>query len=395
MTIFKRLGVTIIRDDAQTSMTITGVGLNGLKASDSVLDVGNSGTAIRLITGVLAAQNFNSTITGDSSIQSRPMKRIIDPLHQMGAQINGVNTENNIVPPLKITGGKPLSGITYDMPVASAQVKSAILLAGLWANGTTTVKEPEVCRDHTERMFQEFGVDLVSQEGVITLTPPQKLETRQTEFIIPSDISSAAFFAVLGCCAPGLEIKMTNIGNNPTRNRVLKVLNEMGASLDLEPLNDQAEPMVNITARGSKLNNITVNSEDIPIIIDEIPILAVAALFGDGPFTVRNAEELRVKESDRIAAISGIIKGIGAGWKEYEDGFTITPAVEEVNGERVYSYHSFELDSHDDHRIAMSGVVAALISGVSATIKNCENINTSFPNFMEILADLRVEFKIS
>jgi len=281
------------------------------------------------------------------------------------------------------------------MPVASAQVKSAILLAGLWAKGQTQVREPEVCRDHTERMLQEFGVEVEHKNDLITLSTPAKLYTSHSEFIIPSDISSAAFFVVLGCCCPDLEIKMENIGNNPTRNRIVKVLKEMNASLNLESVSDQAEPMANITAHGSDLKNIAVSEEDIPIIIDEIPILAVAALFGEGRFTVRNAEELRVKESDRIAAISGIIKGIGAGWEEYDDGFTVTPAVEVVNGKRQLKYHDFELDSHGDHRIAMSGIVAALAAGVSATIKDCENINTSFPNFLDLLNELNVQFRVS
>jgi 3-phosphoshikimate 1-carboxyvinyltransferase len=375
LTIFQQLGVPIQRDGA--TVMITGVGLNGLNAPANILDTGNSGTGIRLITGVLAGQSFSSRITGDASIQRRPMKRIISPLKDMGARISGKTIEgkSDIYPQLDIEGGV-LHGIRYRLPVASAQVKSAVLLAGLFANSPTVVEEPELCRDHTERLMQGFGGHLTRHGDEIHLIPGRLANpTPDTPIRVPSDFSSSAFFLVLG--ALRVPITMTGIGMNPTRNTLMDVLIRMGAAVTVtDAAGDAFEPHATLTVSPSSMHNVDVNGAEIPFLIDEIPILAVAALFSHGTLKVRDAAELRVKESDRIAAIAMVVRAMGGQIVEYEDGFDVSGPV---------AIQSFDIDSHGDHRIAMSAIIGAVASGVSATIRNCECIRTSFPNFFDIL----------
>lgn len=373
--IFQALGVTIQTSPGEHKMTITGVGLHGLKSPTETLDVGNSGTGIRLISGVLAGQSFPTEITGDASIQKRPMKRIVDPLSQMGATLTG-NGTTDIYPPLKIQGKTPLNAIHYHSPVASAQVKSAVLLAGLYADGPVTVTEPSQSRDHTERMMKAYGVSI---DGT-TMQPPQKLTPPSTEPLwIPSDFSSAAFFIVLALLVPNTDLTLTGIGLNPTRATLIDILKEMGGDITVTPTEKNTlEPYGNIRIKTSRLHNITVPENVIPFIIDEIPILAVAGLFASGTLVVRGAKELRIKESDRIHGIIDLAMSIGGNIVELEDGFDLTGVRRPLD---------FSLHSKGDHRLAMSGIIAALAGKVDATILDCECINTSFPNFLEILGE--------
>ncbi|NDC82103.1 3-phosphoshikimate 1-carboxyvinyltransferase [bacterium] len=374
--IFRNLGVSIERSG--DTVTVHGVGLYGLKSPGHHLDVGNSGTGIRLITGVLAGLPFDTTISGDSSIQNRPMRRIVSPLREMGAKIDGQSRpgKSDIYPPLTVLASDKLRGINYTLPVASAQVKSAILLAGMFADSPTTIHEPEPCRDHTERMMSGFGMALTSHQGTVTLTPSHPKNPNPTVPIqIPADFSSAAFFMVLGAIATPL--RLTSIGLNHTRDTLLHVLIRMGANITVENRGgDDFEPYGDILVSPSQLQNTEIRATEIPFIIDEIPILAVAAMNANGTLRVRNATELRVKESDRISAIVSIVSAMGGTIREYDDGF-------EIDGKTAIK--SFTADSRGDHRIAMSAIIGAVAAGVDATIKDCDCINTSFPNFFSVL----------
>lgn len=385
--IFRMLGIVIKADKLQRKVEIQGNGLDGLMAPEEPLYVGNSGTGIRLISGVLAGQPFSSVITGDDSICRRPMKRVTLPLEKMGARIQGEERNGDVYPPLKITGGKPLKPIRYALPMASAQVKSAVLLAGLFADGQTEVSEPSICRDHTERIMAAFGVP-VQREGLKTtlngLTQPV---VPASSIFIPSDFSSAAFFIVLGliCGESGWMIR--HVGLNPTRNKLLDVLKEMGATLTVSNVKgEDGEPYGDIHVMISHFNNIAVDPQYVPVIIDEFPILAVAALFGEGTLRVTDAAELRVKESDRIHHIAQLVKAIGGHVHERPDGFDMTPGNE---------YRHFDIDSAGDHRIAMAAIVAAIASGKGGVIRNCEYISTSFPNFFEILDHLNIIYSLT
>jgi 3-phosphoshikimate 1-carboxyvinyltransferase len=379
ITIFQDLGVTITTDPINHHMTITGVGLQGLKQPQKVLDVGNSGTGIRLISGVLAGQTFTSQITGDASIQKRPMKRIADPLSQMGATIIGETA------PLKIIGKKPLNSIQYNSPVASAQVKSSILFAGLYADGPTTVTEPQLSRDHTERFMKAYGINLHQENLTVTITPPYKLTPPSTEPIpIPSDFSSAAFWIVFSLITPNTELELTNIGLNPTRATLLEILQKMGGNIEVIPDQNQLEPTGTIRVKTSHLTNIPIKKDWIPFIIDEIPILAVAGLFADGTLSIRNAKELRVKESDRIQGIINLVQAIGGTIQETEDGFDLSPLINPKN---------FTMNSLGDHRLAMSAFIAALAAGVEAEIQDVACIQTSFPNFFQIAKECEIDFQ--
>ena len=378
--IFKQLQVPLSWDVQTETLSIQGVGLRGLKAPTQILDTGNSGTGIRLISGILSAQNFDASLTGDSSIQKRPMKRIITPLSQMGATITGQSLPNsdNIFPPLSITGKKELQSTTYTLPVASAQVKSAVLLASLYANGQTTVIEPEKCRDHTERLLEYFGAPITVDGTTIRCSSPDKLVNPSTTPItIPSDISSAAFFIVLGLIRPNTELTLHNIGLNPTRAAIIDMLQAMGGDITITPNTDNPlEPMGTLVVKTSSLTNCDIKPEWIPFLIDEIPILAIAALHAKGTFTLKNAEELRVKESDRIQTVVALIQAMGCTITETPDGFILP-------GEQTIQ--PFTADSHGDHRIAMSGIIGSLGSGVKAEVKNTDCINTSFPTFFTLI----------
>jgi len=384
--IFSQLGVPIRLDETTRTVTVSGVGLGGLQAPSSDLDVGNSGTGIRLITGVLAAQSFQTVISGDASIEKRPMKRIVGPLSEMGASIEGRSLEGKpeLFPPLTIHPVETLSSIEYELPVASAQVKSAILLASLYCEGATTIIEPEKCRDHTETMLAYFGADLQLEGKNIRCSGKSALSNPSSApLFIPSDFSSAAFFIALGLIAQDVRFTLSGIGLNPTRSALLEVFQKMGANLQIKNLNtSQFEPFGDIEVQSSNLTNIEVPQDLIPFIIDEIPILAVVSLFAKGTLKIRNAKELRVKESDRIHTISEMIQAMGGNFKEFEDGFEI---------EGPCSIRPFEAQSHGDHRIAMSAIIASTAAQVEATIYNCNCIKTSFPSFFEILASLELK----
>ena len=400
--IFQQLGVSINYQKQTGCVDINGVGLHGLKAPKTQLNVGNSGTAIRLISGILAGQSFNSTLTGDASIQTRPMKRIILPLTQMGAKITGNDLHNEKCPPLHITG-TALQGITYELPIASAQVKSCILLAGLFANGKTTVIETKATRDHTEIMLKGMGVDikqipLKSQGRSITVIPPKTLSYRNHQTLtIPADFSSAAFLIVLALITK-IDLTLHNINLNPTRSSLLNVLEGFGipvketsditeffdgilikrsASTLGEPAGD-----IRINITNTLLKNGTVPTELIPLIIDEIPILAIYGLFALGTLTVAEAEELRVKESDRIATIVAMISKLGGNITETSAGFYL-----QGNPDHTVSDHVC-IDPKFDHRIAMAAIIASVASQTPIQLLDSECIETSFPNFMDIIQQL-------
>ena len=356
----------------QKKINIKGVGLKGLKKPKEILDVGNSGTTIRLMCGILAGQDFNSIITGDSSIRNRPMDRIIMPLRQMEGIIYG--TEKGSYAPLRIQGNK-LKAINYKMPIASAQVKSAILLASIYANGTTSIFETQKSRDHTERMLSYMGANIEQDGSFVFSSPVDKLYAR--EIYIPGDISSASFFLVLGTVAQDAEIIIKNVGLNPTRTGIVDVLKRMGANIKISNrriLNK--EPAGDIRVTSSVLRGIEIGGNIIPRLIDEIPIIAVAAAFAKGITVIRNAEELKVKESNRITAIVTELKKIGADIKETGDGMIIRGA-ENLQGGETKSYN--------DHRIAMALAIAGLLSKEGTTIDDPQCVTVSFPNFFDIL----------
>ncbi|HET8696667.1 MAG TPA: 3-phosphoshikimate 1-carboxyvinyltransferase [Gammaproteobacteria bacterium] len=368
------LGVRIRK--TANELRVEGVGPHGLRAPSGVLDLGNSGTAIRLLTGLLAGQPFAAELTRDASLRSRPMERVASPLREMGADI--ATTDGK--PPIKLAGGATLHGIHYTLPMASAQVKSALLLAGLFAEGATTVRSPGPSRDHTERMLQSMGVQLeIAEEGAghrVTLAGPAALRGR--EISVPGDFSSAAFFIVAGClgAADGLLIK--NVGVNPTRVGLLEILREMGADIELEAQRRLgAEPVADIFVRQSALRGIEVRPELVPLAIDEFPILFAAAAGARGPTTVRGADELRKKETDRIAVMAQGLAALGVGVEERPDGLTVTPAGKLRGG---------TVDSRGDHRIAMSFAVASLLAKAPIEILNTAEVATSFPRFLDAAA---------
>lgn len=370
---FRAMGVAI---DTQEDgvVVVEGVGLHGLSGSKEPLDMGNSGTSIRLLSGLLAGQNFSSELVGDRSLSVRPMSRVIKPLAQMGADISA--TTNNTAP-LKINPSKQLQAIHYDLPVASAQVKSAILLAGLYANGETSVKEPEVTRDHTERMLRGFGYSVAVQGDRISLAGGGVLHG--TEIDVPADISSAAFFMVAASIVPDADILLEHVGINPTRTGVIDILKLMGARIDLEnPREVGGEPVADIRVRSAKLHGIKIPSELVPLAIDEFPVVFVAAAVAAGTTTLRDAAELRVKESDRIQVMADGLIACGIDCEVLEDGIIIAGG--QLSGGKVHSRH--------DHRIAMAFAVAGLCSNEPIVIQDCANVSTSFPGFLALASGL-------
>jgi 3-phosphoshikimate 1-carboxyvinyltransferase len=369
--VFREMGVQF--DETQEHLMVHGVGLNGLKAPTKSLDFGNSGTSVRLMAGLLAAQNFDSTLTGDASLSQRPMQRIIEPLMKMGAKLQ--YSEQGTLP-INITGGNTLKAISYQMPVASAQLKSCLLLAGLYASGKTTICEPSITRDHTERMLLEFGGDIRIEENCFEIQAG-KLEAK--EIVVPGDISSAAFLIVAASICPGSDLILKNVGFNPTRNAVVEILSMMGADIQVDIQNDRGvEPVADIRVQYSQLNGIKIPSSLVPIAIDEFPIIMIAAACARGETVLTNAGELRVKESDRIDAIaSGLIK-LGIDVITREDGMTVTGGI--LRGGIV--------DSHGDHRIAMAFAIAASIAKEPVKILDCMNVNTSFPAFIEVATSI-------
>ncbi len=369
----RALGVNIERPHA-TQALIQGVGMRGLRAAGQPLDMGNAGTAMRLFTGLLAAQNFSSQLIGDASLMKRPMERVAEPLRQMGAD---VRTRNG-TPPVDIGGGRALHGIDYQMPIASAQVKSAVLLAALYAPGPTTVNAPAVSRDHSERMLKSCGVQIVTEGLRTTLHPPQRLMSQK--ITVPGDFSSAAFFIVAGLLAASPEgLLLQNVGMNPTRTGLLDILRGMGA--DIEILNARAsgaEPVADLRIRPSLLRGIAVPRGLISLAIDELPVLFIAAACAQGETTVTGAEELRVKESDRIAAMSKGLTALGVAHTPLADGMRI----EGRGPGRAFT--SGVVDSFGDHRIAMSFAIASLRAAGPIEIHDVANVATSFPGFVPL-----------
>ena len=369
---FKKMGVSI--DVSEQEVVVHGVGLHGLKAPDELLYTGNSGTTTRLLCGILAGQPFSSTVNGDASIQKRPMGRIMKPLREMGADISG--KDGNLCP-LPIHPA-PLHGIRYTMPVASAQLKSAILLAGLFADSPTAVVEPAPSRDHTERMLRGLGAQVVSNGTEITLTPPKTLHAVNVE--VPGDISSAAYFLVAGLILPDSDIVIRNVGINPTRTGILDALEAMGANI--ERLNERGtvEPICDLRVRSSHLHGTTICGDMIPRLIDEIPVLAVAAAFAEGETVIRDAQELKVKESNRIATMTAELSKTGADVRETEDGMII------CGGKPL---HGADFASYADHRVAMSMAVCALACEGDSSIDDPDCVAISYPTFFETLDALK------
>lgn len=376
LTCLQGLGVDIKKDGHE--VYIKGKGLNGLKEPETVLYCGNSGTTMRLLTGLCASYPFFTVLSGDNSLNKRPMKRVIAPLAMMGAEIMGRN--NGSYPPLAVKGNH-LKGIKYELPVASAQVKSALLLAGLNAEGKTVISEPSKSRDHTERMLKAMGADLEVEGLNITLYPGRELSAQ--EFLVPGDISSAAFFMVAASLVPDSEVLIREVGINPTRSGIIEVLEKMGASIKLENSKTVGgEPAADIVVKASHLKAIDIEGEIIPRLIDELPVIAVAMAAAEGISTVRGAEELRVKETDRIKAIVSGLGRMGVKVTELEDGFIIEGNRENIRGA--------EVDSYDDHRIAMSLAVMGLIAEGETFIDGAEAVNISFPAFWDIIEKISV-----
>ncbi|MGB0466393.1 MAG: bifunctional prephenate dehydrogenase/3-phosphoshikimate 1-carboxyvinyltransferase [Pontibacterium sp.] len=366
---FRDMGVVIEGPD-QGEVRIHGVGLQGLKPPPGPLYVGNSGTTIRLLSGILAGQSFDTELSGDASLSKRPMERVAKPLREMGAHID---TGEGGRPPLKIKGGCELSGISYDMPMASAQVKSCLMLAGLYAKGSTKVTEPAPTRDHTERMLQGFGYAVEKNGSEVTVTSGGKLSAANID--VPADISSATFFLVAAAITPGSDLTLQHVGINPTRVGVLNILRLMGANIEL--LNERevgGEPVADMHIRYAPLKGIQVPEDQVPLAIDEFPALFIAATCAEGETVVTGAEELRVKESDRIQVMVDGLKALGADIEGTADGAVIRGG--QLSGGEVFA--------HGDHRIAMSFSIAALRSNGEIKINDCANVATSFPTFVEL-----------
>lgn len=364
---FKKLGAPI--SDDGTTITVTGVGFSGLKKSQSDIDVGNSGTTIRLMMGILAGQNFTTTLFGDDSLNKRPMQRVMTPLQQMGATLTGKASSE--FPPITIQGTKELLAIDYQMPVASAQVKSAIIFAALQAKGTSTIIEKEISRNHTEEMIRQFGGEITTNGRKITLTGPQTLVGQNV--VVPGDISSAAFFLVAAAITPNSQLHLKNVGMNPTRTGIIDVLKQMGANLTIENL-DTNNQAADLKIETSALHSTIIKGEIIPRLIDELPIIALLATQASGQTIIKDAEELKVKETNRIDATAAELKKMGADITPTEDGLII-------NGPTPLK--GAEVSSRGDHRIGMMLQIAALIATGTTMLQQPEAINISYPDFFQ------------
>ena len=375
---FRKMGIEVAID--KNEVIVHGKGLHGLSAPKDLLYTGNSGTTTRLISGILAAQKFDCRLTGDESIERRPMKRILTPLREMGANITSIR--NNDCAPLEIKGSA-LHGIHYHSPIASAQVKSAILLAGLYADGETSVTEPALSRNHTELMLKNFGCDIDSLGKTATLKPGNELYA--CDIIVPSDISSAAFFIVAGLVTPNSELLIRNVGINPTRSGIIKVVQDMNGNIEL--LNQRlsgGEPVADILVKSSNLIATTIEGDIIPTLIDEIPALCILASLAKGTTIIKDAAELKVKESDRITAMCENLTNLGINATPTEDGMIIEGS-DHICGGKIKSY--------GDHRIAMSFAIASLISDSGIAIDDFECINISYPKFFETLKSVATNLR--
>ena len=372
---FRSMGVEIENLPGDI-LKIHGRGLDGLQEPSDVIDCGNSGTTIRLMTGLLAGQRFFSVLTGDRYLRKRPMRRVVEPVSRMGARIWG--RQGGQLAPLAIQGGK-LVGLDYDSPIASAQVKSALLLAGLYAESPTTVKEPHLSRDHSERMLSYFGARVESFDGGVRVFPRPALKGQEVH--VPGDISSAAFFMVAALVTPGSDLLIRNVGINPTRSGIIDILQAMGGDLRIVDLREHSgEPVADIHVKSSSLQGIDIGGELVPRAIDEFPVVSVAACFAQGQTTIRDARELRVKETDRIAAMTSELAKLGASVEPREDGMIVTGG---------HPLQGGDVTSHGDHRIAMSMAIAALAATGAVTIDDVQCTATSFPNFWELLERIR------
>ncbi|MCP3868690.1 MAG: 3-phosphoshikimate 1-carboxyvinyltransferase [Gammaproteobacteria bacterium] len=375
---FRRMGVEI-DEPHRGELSIHGVGMGGLKAPDGPLDLGNSGTSMRLLSGLLSGQGFSVTLTGDSSLSGRPMGRVTEPLSRMGAVIEATDRGTA---PLHIKTGGRIQGITYQMPMASAQVKSSLLLAGLFADGETCVTEPAVTRDHTERMLEGFGYPVRRDHNRICVTGGGRLQACTLD--VPADISSAAFFLVGASIADDSDLVLEHVGINPTRDGVIRILRLMGA--DIQVLNRRqagGEPVADLRVRSARLKGIEIPPDLVPLAIDEFPVLFIAAACAEGETLLSGAEELRVKESDRIQVMADGLLELGVEAVAKSDGMLIRGG--RISGGRVCS--------HGDHRIAMSFAVGALQARGTIVIDDCENVNTSFPGFVELASGAGLEIQ--
>lgn len=376
---FRAMGVEIERIGGG-EVLVHGVGLQGLKAPAEALDLGNAGTGMRLMCGLMAGQSFDTVLTGDASLCSRPMGRVIDPLKLMGAEID---SQEGGRPPLGISGGKSLQGIHYDLPMASAQVKSCVLLAGLYAQGRTSVTEPAPTRDHTERMLRGFGYEVKNENGVISLQGGGSL--RAADIDVPADISSAAFFLVAASITPGSDLLLTHVGINPTRIGVLNILSLMGADIALKNEREVGgEPVADIQVRYAPLHGIDIPEDQVPLAIDEFPVLFIAAACAQGRTVLRGAEELRVKESDRIAAMAEGLDTLGVKNEVLDDGIVIEGGP--IGGGQIRT--------HMDHRIAMAFAIAALRAEKEIYVLDCDHVATSFPGFDALARGLGLQITV-
>lgn len=373
---FREMGIEI--EEKGDALLIHGKGLHGLNAPSQILDMGNSGTTTRLLSGILAGQRFESVLTGDASIQKRPMGRVITPLSRMGAKIESVN--GNDCAPLRIIGS-PLKGIHYTTPVKSAQVKSAILLAGLYADSPTSVTEEALTRNHTELMLNYFGAHISTVGTTATIEPEPVLTGQKVE--VPGDISSAAYFIAAALIIPDSQVLIRNVGINATRDGILRVAHEMGADITLlNKRKENAEPVADLLVKSGPLKAVTLGGDLIPTLIDEIPIIAVMACFAEGTTIIKDAQELKVKESNRIDTVVSNLQAMGAHIEATEDGMII---------EGGHPLHGALIDSHLDHRIAMSFAVAGLSADGETEIQDAECVKISYPNFYEDLQSLQME----
>ncbi|WP_075185495.1 bifunctional prephenate dehydrogenase/3-phosphoshikimate 1-carboxyvinyltransferase [Teredinibacter haidensis] len=377
---FRDMGV-VIEGPNKGKVTVHGVGLNGLQAPTGPLYVGNSGTSMRLLSGILAGQTFSSELTGDISLSKRPMNRVANPLREMGAVID---TAEEGRPPMKIHGASKLKAIEYDMPMASAQVKSCLLLAGLYADGASSVTEPAPTRDHTERMLRGFGYSVQREGNKVTVASGGKLTA--TDIDIPADISSATFFMVAAAICPGSDITLTHVGVNPTRIGVINILTLMGANVELENKREVGgEPVADIRVQYAPLKGIQIPEEQVPLAIDEFPAILIAAACADGKTVLTGAEELRVKETDRIQAMADGLTSLGIDCETKPDGIVVNGG--KMTGGSVESFH--------DHRIAMSFTIAALRASGEIRVNNCANVATSFPNFVELAKKVGISLEVN
>lgn len=372
---FRQMGITI--EEKENTILIHGNGIHGLKAPSGILDMGNSGTTTRLISGILAGQDFNTILSGDESLNSRPMKRIITPLSMMGADIISMNVTG--CAPLRITG-KPLTAIHYDSPVASAQVKSAVLLAGLYADGITSVTEPALSRNHTELMLESFGVPVTCHDRTATVCPPENLWGQK--IFVPGDISSAAYFIVAGLITPDSEILIKNVGINPTRAGILKVCEAMGADITYLSVTDgqsKGEPTADLLVKTSSLHGTVIEGDIIPTLIDELPIIALLACFAEGTTIIRDAQELKVKESNRIDLMADNLNAMGAKVTPTDDGMII---------EGGYPLTGVPIHCSGDHRIAMTFTIAGINADGVTDILDSDCVHVSYPEFFRDLNNL-------